>query len=272
MGFARFSDGERGRLARAWDTAVMKLPVSMCISVDTPLHRLHAGVKIVVLFVFTAAVFLVETVQGMTVACAAVACMLALGRLSARLVAQLLAPVLALAAFTLAVSVVQAPGVVSGLGAGMLVAARMIALVAASFAVCLSSEPLELVAAFRALLSPARRLGVPVDDIAVTLALALRFIPVAFVELARIRDAQASRASCLDAGLPHRRLIAWSRVFVPLFVGLFRRAGTLADAMNARCYGAVPMRTQLVSHPLRPADIAAGTGAVCLCAALAIAL
>ena len=100
----------------------------------------------------------------------------------------------------------------------------------------------------QALLVPLACVGVPVGDIALVLSLALRFIPMVFEELARIRDAQASRGANLSLGPVVNRVRAWGAVFVPLFVGLFRRADRIAIAMDSRCYcaaGSTVKRTSL---------------------------
>ena len=47
-----------------------------------------------------------------------------------------------------------------------------------------------------------------------------------------------------------KRLGAWSTVFIPLFVQLFRRADRLSVAMDARCYGLSGARRGQL-HPLR---------------------
>ena len=94
--------------------------------------------------------------------------------------------------------------------------------------------------ALRSLLGPLRRVHFPVDDAATALSLAVRFVPVLGEELARVRNAQASRGARFDSGGLVARLQAWGRVLVPLFVGAFRRADRVAVAMDARCYGAAP--------------------------------
>jgi len=69
-------------------------------------------------------------------------------------------------------------------------------------------------------------------------SLALRFIPVTAEEFGRVHDAQWARGASFAEGSLWERLRAWQTVLIPLFVGLFRRADSLAVAMDARCYGA----------------------------------
>ena len=113
----------------------------------------------------------------------------------------------------------------------------MIALVAASFIVCLTTTSTELLSAFARLIRPLRRLRVPVDDIALTLSLAIRFIPVIAEEFNQVRTAQIARGATARGVTFSRKLKIWGAAFSAVFVGLFRRADALAIAMDARCYG-----------------------------------
>ena len=126
----------------------------------------------------------------------------------------------------------------------MLVAVRMIALITASFVVCFTTTSSELMQAFGWLIGPLRHLRAPVDDIAFTLALSVRFIPVIEGEFERIRMAQKARGAD-TAGSLSQTLKVWGSAFTALFIGLFRHADNLALAMDARCYGAAERRTNL---------------------------
>ena len=57
-----------------------------------------------------------------------------------------------------------------------------------------------------------------------------------------------------------------------LFVGLFRRADTLAQAMDARCYGAPDVRrTSLSDRRFRAKSAAVLAAGIVLCGVLAVA-
>lgn len=265
--------------------------------------RLDPRVKIVLLAVYSAALFFVDTAAGM--ACAALACAIALGLagVSLRRVAALGVPAYVLAAFAVAFGsfvfatpeMVEAAraGVASGdvlasvypLGGsegialsipgalrGCLYGARIVLLVLASLAVSLATSSADLACALGCFLEPLRRLRVPVDDVAMVFSVALRFMPVTAEEFARVHDAQWARGAKFDEGSLMERLRAWSAVFVPMFVGLFRRADALAAAMEARCYGASDHRTSLHEMRMRPVDGAALVAGCALCVGVAVLL
>lgn len=221
----------------------MAFTVMAYVPGDTPVHRCDARVKIVVLLAFSIAVLLVRTWWGMAAFTAAVLVAAAVARLSPRLLNRMLVPVYVLAAFSVLFNVLASP-TPDGLAAGLFLAVRMIILVLASFVMCLTSSSSELLEAFSWFIGPLRKVGVPVDDVSFTLALALRFIPLVEQEFHIVNMAQRARGA-RQVGSFSRKLRIWGAAFSAVFVGLFRRADTMGDAMDARCYGASRQRTRL---------------------------
>ncbi len=195
------------------------------------------------LLAFSIAIFFVRTSWGLALFVLVTLVSCALSRLSLERLCRMLGPVFVLAGFSWAFHVMAEPSL-NGLLDGAFFAVRMVVLVAASFVVCLTTTTDQLLDAFRSLIKPIRIVGLPVDDIAFTLALSVRFIPVIEIEFARIRAAQVSRGAESARGL-FALARTWAAAFAALFVCLFRRAGTLAQAMDARCYGAAAERTHL---------------------------
>ena len=203
---------------------------------DSLVHRCDARVKILVLLAFSIGVFFVRTWWGMGACALVVVGATIVAKLPFAQINRMLLPVYVLAAFSVLFNAIANP-TPDGLLAGAFLGVRMVALVAASFVVCLSTPSSALLDAFRWFIGPLRHLRVPVDDIALTLALSLRFIPVIEREFATVRAAQKSRGAELS-GSPANKLRIWGAAFVAVFVGLFRHADNLATAMDARCYGA----------------------------------
>lgn len=249
----------------------MRLNVSSYISGTSPVHACDARVKIVLLVAYSVTLFLVHTWVGLVLCAllfvgAAVASGIALRRFFS-----LLVPVYVIVAFTVLfngfsfditqatpagmysvlgdvsagalgswqpVALVGSFGFVpAGFARGCFFAGRIILLVVASLVVTYTTTSTALTDALSDFMQPLRRLRVPVDDIAMVFSLALRFIPVTAEEFGRVRDAQWARCASFSEGGLWTRLRAWQTVLIPLFVGLFRRADSLAIAMDSRCYG-----------------------------------
>lgn len=220
----------------------MQHSATIYIKGDSFIHRLDPRAKLVILAVYSCALFFVNGWLGMVLMGALFALALAASRVPARKVLACGAVVYVLAAFAVLFNCVRfSEGhpffSMVGFETGCLYAVRILLLFWMSLLLCFTSTSTDLMAAFAKLLSPLRALRVPVDDVALVLSLALRFIPVTSAEYAQIRQAQRARCAHFDDGTLWQRFQAAGNVFNALFVGLFRRADRLALAMDARCYG-----------------------------------
>ena len=164
-----------------------------------------------------------------------------------------------------AVPLIGSFGVVpTGVLRGVYFALRIISLVSVATLLTFTSSIVALTDAISSLLSPLRFLRVPVEDVAMMLTIALRFIPLTAAEVEKIMVAQASRGVRFNRGGPLARVKAYVPVMVPLFVNLFKRADELAAAMETRCYVGAG-RTRLNTTRISSRDVAIGLiGAVLL--------
>ncbi|MBQ1878577.1 MAG: energy-coupling factor transporter transmembrane protein EcfT [Erysipelotrichaceae bacterium] len=99
-----------------------------------------------------------------------------------------------------------------------------------------TTKPMDLTLGLEHLMGPLEKIKVPTHDIAMMVALALRFIPTLIEEADRILKAQASRGVDLENGTLREKINAILSLIVPMFVSCFQRADDLADAMEARGY------------------------------------
>ncbi|MHB9032468.1 MAG: energy-coupling factor transporter transmembrane component T family protein [Anaerolineae bacterium] len=123
-------------------------------------------------------------------------------------------------------------------------------------------------------LRPLTALGLPGHELALVMAIALRFLPILGEELEAIGQAQASR-TIANNSTNRWHFIAGARrtanLIVPLFVSTLRRADEMALAMQARCYQGGKGRTQLNPMIWHRLDTFASL-LVCLLCALVIYL
>ncbi|WP_255467256.1 energy-coupling factor transporter transmembrane component T family protein [Raoultibacter phocaeensis] len=266
----------------------------------TPVHRLDARVKLVLLLAYSITLFFIRTWIGLGVCIAVCGALMLVSRIPLRRIATLLIPVYVILAFTLLfnsfaldvhhVAAGYGMGDVSagvlagaapvplagsfgfvpeGFARGSFYALRIVFLVLASFIVCFTTTSNDLTDALNDFLKPLRAFRVPTQDIAMMVSIALRFIPVTAEEFAQVRAAQWARGAAFSTGPFIERLRAWQTVLIPLFVGLFRRADNLATAMEARCYGMGEVRTELNPRRLAGASVAALAVGLAGCALLA---
>ena len=94
-------------------------------------------------------------------------------------------------------------------------------------------------------------------DLVFAFSAALRFIPVLMLDGLRIMDAQRSRGLELDKGWPSTRIKNFVPLLVPFIVTALVRSSELAEAMEARAYGATPNRSSLEILRLQRIDVLA---------------
>lgn len=249
----------------------------------TPVHALSAQVKIILACAFSIGIFFVESWAGLLLVTALVMMLYVVAHVPVARAARGLIPVVFILVFTIVVHAFSislgsqpAPGLstagslgltqqwiffgsfgitLDGLARGLFFALRIILLVLICSLLTFTSSMMELTDAMLRMFGPLRRFGAPVDDIAMMISIALRFIPTTAREAQTIQLAQKARCANFDDGNPLIRLKSWIPVLIPLFVRLFRRADDLADAMDARCY-AGGRRTRMNVRPLSTSDVA----------------
>lgn len=132
-----------------------------------------------------------------------------------------------------------------GLSVSAKMVLRLILLVSSASLLTLTTTPLALMAGLEKLFRPLQRIGIPVPQLTMMLALALRFMPVIVEEAERIIKAQSSRSAAFNRGKLRQRLQSYLPLLMPLLVGIFRRGEALATAMESRCYRGDVGRTRM---------------------------
>ncbi len=134
---------------------------------------------------------------------------------------------------------------------------RISVLLLAASVLTFTTTPLQLTMALEWLLSPLRRLRIPVQELAMMINLALRFVPTLFDEARMLLLAQRSRGADFNSGSIKERVSRLTPFMVPLLTNIFSRAEELALAMEIRCYQVGAARSRLHVMRFRVADYAA---------------
>jgi len=156
-----------------------------------------------------------------------------------------------------------------GLEGGLRVGCQLVLAVWVSTLTTLTTTPLDMVWALQWYLKPLKYMNVPIEEMALAVMLAIRFIPLLFEEASRITKAQKARGVDLESGHVIKRIQSMVPVVVPLMHGVFRRAEDLAVALTLRGYKPGLVRTRRKEPRLRPRDMAF---AVVVCAWYAVLL
>ena len=114
----------------------------------------------------------------------------------------------------------------------------------------LTTTPEEITAGLEDLMSPLRRFKIPVTEIALTLTLSLRFIPLVLEEVQNlVRSIRTRAINWKKLGI-RKSLQVWLMVAEKLLENLLLRAEQMAVAMNIRGFTS-PNKHRVVWHQLR---------------------
>lgn len=112
-----------------------------------------------------------------------------------------------------------------------------------------TTKPMDLTFGLEWYMSPLKIIRFPAHEIAMTISIALRFIPTLLDETERIMKAQSSRGVDFNHGGLFKRFKAIISLIIPLFVSAIERSEELANAMQVRGYNPRAKRTRF--HVLR---------------------
>ena len=121
---------------------------------------------------------------------------------------------------------------------------RLILMMAVMMVLTSTTKPMDLTYGFEWYMTPLKIVRFPVHAVAMTLSIALRFIPTLLEESERIMKAQASRGVDFNRGGLGKRFKAIISLIIPLFVSAIDRSEELSNAMEARGYDPRAKRTR----------------------------
>jgi energy-coupling factor transport system permease protein len=106
-------------------------------------------------------------------------------------------------------------------------------------------------------LLPLTWLKIPIQDLIVSVEIAIRYIPLLTLTAERIAKAQASRGATwgTSEGKIQDKIRQVFPLIVPLFLLSFQKADKIAMAMDARGYGLIKKRTRYQSSRVKLGDV-----------------
>ena len=251
---------------------------------SSPLHRLDPRIKLILTVLYIVCSFLCRNILSYALLLLSTMLLVAFGRVPLKIILKGLKPVLFVIAFTAVLNIFWTEGEMllfewkfiriyaEGLYAALFIMIRIaVLIIGTGMLLTYTTTPIALTNAIEDLLSPLKKLHVPVHSFAMMMTIALRFIPTLSEECERIMTAQKARGADFSSGGLIQRAKALIPVLIPLFVSAFNRAGDLATAMECRCYNGGEGRTRMNVRHLRFVDfipliviIAFGAGLITL--------
>lgn len=232
---------------------------------ETLIHRLDPRTKLILVVLYIVALFLATTALGYALALLALAFVMYTAKIRPKAVLKGLKPLVIIILFTAVLNLFFTPGdelfrwyfisvSKQGVRNAVFMVLRVMLLVAGTFLLTYTTSPLAITDGLELLLSPLKKIKVPVYELSLMMSIALRFIPTLIEETDRIMNAQKSRGADFETGRLTERAKALLPILIPLFVSAFRRADELATAMECRCFNGGVGRTRMKTLTMTTAD------------------
>ena len=143
-----------------------------------------------------------------------------------------------------------------GIKFAILFASRFSLVILIGSIIVLTISQTQLTEACASIISPLKIIGLPSQEIALIMSLALRFLPTLAKEAESVALAQIARGGNIKDGSIKKRLQAITSLIVPGFASVIRHADTLGLALDSRCYVPGAKRTHLHTEKIRLKDFA----------------
>ena len=221
-------------------------------------HRFDPRLKLVLTVAYIVLLFAASNPLGLVLSILFLGVMYKVAKIPVKMIGKSLKPILPIVLFTAVLNLFFVSGegdplvrfwfltiYAEGVRYAVLMAVRVMALIAGTSLLTYTTSPIVLTDAIEQLLKPLGKLHFPVHELAMMMSIALRFIPTLNEETDKIMNAQKARGAQLDTGKMIDRVKALVPVLIPLFISAFRRADELAMAMECRCYRGGTGRTRL---------------------------
>jgi len=221
-------------------------------------HRFDPRLKILLTILYIVLLFAAANPLGLALSIAWLAVLYKMAKIPVRMIVKSLKPIVPIILFTCVLNLFFVTGqgeplvqvwvlriYAEGVRYAVLMAVRVITLIAGTSLLTYTTSPIVLTDAIERLLAPFNKIHMPVHELAMMMTIALRFIPTLVEETDKIMNAQKARGAMLDSGTLKERMHAMIPILIPLFISAFRRADELAMAMECRCYHGGEGRTRL---------------------------
>ncbi len=220
-------------------------------------HRLDPRTKLMVLVIYIVALFVAASWISYGLVFAFLATCIAISKIPLKSILRGMKPLVMILIFTAVLNIFFTSGetvlvsfwvieiTLEGLIRAFFMMIRILMLITATFLLTYTTSPIALTDGLESLLSPLKKIKVPVHELSMMMCIALRFIPTLIEETDKIMSAQKARGADFETGKLMERVKALVPILVPLFISAFRRADELATAMECRCYHGGDGRTKM---------------------------
>lgn len=236
----------------------MNISLGQYYPANSVLHRLDPRTKVISGLLYIVCAFLCKGVVAFGALILSSVFLILISRIPMRIILRGIRPVVFIMLFTMLINLFLTTGenllfewkfiriYEEGIYNALFMAIRIVILIlGTSLFMTYTTTPIALTDGIELLLSPLKKIRVPVHEFAMMMTITLRFIPTLMEETEKIMRAQKARGADFESGSLVRRAKSMIPILIPLFVSAFRRADELATSMECRCYHGGEGRTRM---------------------------
>ena len=224
---------------------------------NSVVHRLDPRTKLLMLIMYIVALFVADNWVSYLIVLGFLVTVIIISRIPLKSIVRGMKPLVVILVFTGILNIFFTTGeqllvefwvikiYLEGIVRAVFMVARILMLITGTFLLTYTTSPIALTDGLESLLSPLKKIKVPVHELSMMMCIALRFIPTLIEETDKIMSAQKARGADFESGKLMQRVKALIPILVPLFISAFRRADELATAMECRCYQGGDGRTKM---------------------------
>lgn len=209
-----------------------KVMIGRYYPIDSLVHKMNPLAKIICVLLFIIMSFLTFDIRFNVLLLVLLVLMLCNTKVPFKIYFKTISSIKWLLLFILIINLI----VGSNLEVTIITMFRLIFVVLYTSILTLTTPPTEITYGLEKLFLPLKLIGIPVNKMALSISLALRFIPTIIDQGNKIIKSQASRGIDYYNSNLKGKILAIKSLIIPMFVLSIKKADDLADSMEVRLY------------------------------------
>ena len=209
-----------------------KIMIGRYYPVNSQVHKMNPLAKIICILLFIVMIFFTYDIRFNVIISVLLILMLLNTKVPMKIYIKTILSIKWLLLFILIINLILR----TNLQVTIITALRLVYIVLYTSILTLTTPPTEITYGLEKLFSPLRFIGIPVNKMALSISLALRFIPTIIDQGNKIIKSQASRGIDYYNSNLQGKILAIKSLIIPIFVLSIKKADDLSDAMEVRLY------------------------------------
>lgn len=219
-------------------------------NINSDIRKMNPVIKILCVLIFIALTFLENSVQFYSILFIMTFCIIYLSNIPFKQYLKIIIGLLSFIIFIFLINFLCKTSLYYSISLSL----RLILIVLYSSILTFSTPPSELIYGLEKILSPLKIFKIPVNSLALVLALSIRFIPNVFYQgKAIIKNYESKGIKFTDLSIP-LKLKYIKSIIVPMFVLSIKKSDELSDSMLLKLYDSNSIRSSLIYNSFNRID------------------